>query len=77
MPNILSGNIRCAADAGRLLAERRKAQGLTQAELAALSCTGVRLVGDLERGKGTAQIDKALHLLGMVGVELVAVERGS
>ena len=46
----------------------RKKQGATQIQLAAVANTGTRFIGDLENGKPTVQIDKALrvaHLLGM------------
>jgi len=46
----------------------RKKQGATQVQLAAAANTGVRFIGDLENGKATVQLDKALrvaHVLGM------------
>jgi y4mF family transcriptional regulator len=71
------GKIVSAADAGRLASARRKAQGLTQAELAGLGRIGTRFIGDLERGKATVQFDKALHVLGLLGLDVIVVERGS
>ncbi|MCW5238509.1 transcriptional regulator [Verminephrobacter eiseniae] len=71
------GNIRSAADVGRLLAERRKAQGLTQAELAGLGQTGNRFIGELERGKGSVQFDEVLHVLDRLGLDVIIVERGA
>ena len=38
-------------DIGNKVREIRKAQGITQAQLAGLSNTGVRFIGDLESGK--------------------------
>ena len=46
----------------------RKRQSATQIQLAAIANTGVRFIGDLENGKPTVQLDKALrvaHILGM------------
>ena len=46
----------------------RKKQGATQIQLAATANTGVRFIGDLENGKPSVQLDKALrvaHILGM------------
>jgi len=70
------GKIRSTLDAGRLIASRRKAQGLTQVELAGLGRLGARFVGELERGKGTVQFDKVLHVLDLLGLEMSIVERG-
>jgi len=70
-----SGKIRSTADLGKLVAERRKAQGLTQVDLAGLGRTGSRFIGDLERGKGTVQCDKVLHILNLLGLDVVIVER--
>lgn len=70
------GLIRTTADLGRLVAGRRKAQGLTQAELAGLGQTGSRFIGELERGKGTVQCDKVLHVLNLLGLDVLIVERG-
>ena len=39
---------------GSKVRELRKAQGVTQAQLAGLSNTGVRFIGDLESGKSTS-----------------------
>jgi y4mF family transcriptional regulator len=74
---IPAGIITSAADAGRLVARRRKAQGLTQADLAGLGQIGNRFVGELERGKGTLQFDKVLHVLGLLGLDVLVVERGA
>lgn len=71
------GNVRSTVDVGRLVTERRKALGLTQIDLAGLSQTGNRFIGELERGKGTVQFDKALHVLGLLGLDVIIVERGS
>ena len=76
MEKIPTGKISSAADLGKMLALRRKAQGLTQAELAGLGQTGNRFVSELERGKGTVQFDKVMHVLHLLGLELVVVERG-
>ena len=57
------------------MAGLRKSQRLTQADLAGLGQLGTRFVGDLERGKGTVQFDKVIHVLGLPGLELVAADR--
>ena len=70
-----SGKVNSTADLGKLVAERRKAQGLTQVDLAGLGQTGSRFIGDLERGKGTVQCDKVLHILNLLGLDVLIVER--
>lgn len=63
------------ATLGQRVRAARKQQGLTQAELAGLAGVGTRFVSDLENGKSTVQLGLVLHLLNLVGVELVSVER--
>ncbi|HEY9676878.1 MAG TPA: helix-turn-helix transcriptional regulator [Drouetiella sp.] len=50
--------------------DSRKGLGLTQRDLAGASGLGERFIGDLERGKSTCQIGKALQVLAMLGIEL-------
>lgn len=45
-------------------------------QLSELTGIGVSYIGDLERGKATAEIGKALDLLTLLGVDLFAVKRG-
>lgn len=63
------------ASLGRCIRQARKQQGLTQIELAALAHVGTRFVSDVENGKPTAQLGLVLHLLNLVGMELVSAER--
>ena len=77
MEKVPLGIVASAGDVGRLVVERRRAQGLTQADLAGLGQAGNRFIGELERGKGTVQFDKVLHVLDLLGLEVVIVERGS
>ena len=55
---------------GRFVRKERKAMGLTQAELALTSGTGMRFIGDLENGKPTCQIGKTLTVLKTLGLRL-------
>ena len=48
----------------------RKAQGLTQAELALTANTGPRFISDLENGKPTCQIGKMLDVVDCLGIRL-------
>lgn len=68
--------VRNARDLGFLISAERKRQGLTQAELAGYSGVGVTFLSQLENGKGTAEVDKALTVLATLGIDLVAQRRG-
>ncbi len=48
----------------------RKKQGLTQAEAAFASNVGLRYIVDLEKGKETCQIGKAIQVMNMLGIEM-------
>lgn len=55
---------------GRLIRDTRKKLGVTQKALALTSGTGVRFVIDLEKGKETCEIGKALMILHTLGIKL-------
>ena len=48
----------------------RKRQGATQVQLAAAANTGVRFIGDLENGKPSVQLDKALRVAYILGINI-------
>jgi y4mF family transcriptional regulator len=56
---------------GQLVRESRKRLGVTQRDLALTSGTGLRFVIDLEKGKETCQIGKALTVLQTLGIKIV------
>lgn len=55
---------------GRLIRDTRKRLGVTQKALALTSGTGLRFVIDLEKGKETCEIGKALTILHTLGIKL-------
>ena len=71
------GNIQNAMELGKIVANQRKAQGLTQSDLAGLAQTGTRFISDLENGKGTVQFDKVMHILNLLGLDVVIRDRQS
>jgi HTH-type transcriptional regulator/antitoxin HipB len=71
------GNIQNAMELGQIVASQRKAQGLTQMDLAGLAQTGTRFISDLENGKGTVQFDKVMHILNLLGLDVVIMDRQS
>jgi y4mF family transcriptional regulator len=58
---------------GQLIRARRKALGLNLADLAISAGVGIRFVHDLERGKPTCQIGRALSVASLVGLDPVAL----
>ena len=62
--------IRTCEAMGKRIRDLRRAQGVTQTQLAGLSNTGVRFISDLENGKETCQLGKILQVLGTLGVDV-------
>lgn len=56
---------------GALIRKTRKSLGVTQKDLALTSGTGLRFVIDLEKGKETCEIGKALTVLQTLGIRLI------
>lgn len=69
-PALPHGMIRSARELGELVRAHRKAQGLRQAEAAALCNVGTRFLSDLERGKPTVELAKVLAVLAGLGLDL-------
>ena len=61
---------------GEVIRAERKRQNLTQAELAGLSGVGITYLCNLENGKETAELGKAIDVLAMLGIDLFAKWRG-
>ncbi|MGH6807107.1 MAG: helix-turn-helix domain-containing protein [Ensifer adhaerens] len=62
--------IRSAQEFGALVRQRRKALAWTQTELATRSGTGERFIVELESGKPSCQLEKALVVARTVGLEI-------
>jgi y4mF family transcriptional regulator len=58
--------------------EARRSHRLTQAQLAGLSGTGLRFIGELERAKPTVALGKVVAVLATLGLRLqvAAPDRG-
>ena len=61
---------------GHVDGDRDLARGLTQADLAMAARTGVRFVGDLERGKETCRLGETLRVLAALGLDVRLEPRG-
>ena len=64
-----------AESLGDIIRAERKRQGLTQLELADVSGVGITFVSQLENGKETAELGKALSVVAMLGIDLFADRR--
>ncbi len=67
--------VRNTAELGELIRQRRRALHLKQLDIAGLGNTGNRFVVDLESGKPTVQLQKALDVLSLLGLEIVVRPR--
>lgn len=67
--------VHTAADLGVVLRARRKKLGYTQENVAMLMGCSPRLVGEMERGRGTVGFDRMLAYATGLGIDLAAFER--
>ena len=65
--------MRNAEDFGQLIRTARKKIHLTQTALAAASGVGERFIRELEKGKPSCQLDKALFVAQMLGIKFDAL----
>jgi y4mF family transcriptional regulator len=66
--NVLYGKVSDPAQLGSLIRQVRKAQGITQEDLSEMARVGPRLIGEIERGKPTAEIGKVFQLMTSLGL---------
>ena len=67
--------IRATKDLGRLIRERRRLKGLTQAQLAVSVGASRKWIVELEAGKRTAELSLALRTLNALGLLVDVRER--
>lgn len=68
--------IRDASDFGNELRQRRRAVGLSQGAVADAVGVNRRVIGELERGKSTVQLEIALRVAEALGLDLSFSVRG-
>jgi y4mF family transcriptional regulator len=68
--------IRDASDFGMELRQRRRAVGLSQSAVADVVGVNRRVIGELERGKSTVQLEIALRVAEALGLDLSLSVRG-
>ncbi len=64
------------ADLGKIIRAKRREDGLTQVEAAALCYVGTRFFSDLENGKPSVELSKVLQVLKGLGLDFLIALRG-
>ncbi len=59
-----------ARQIGELVKATRKSLAVTQRDLAMTSCTGLRFIIELEKGKPTCHLSKVLTVLNTLGITI-------
>ena len=62
---------------GQALKQRRKEMKYTQGDISELTGFSVSFISDLENGKPTAEIGKAIYLANVLGLDIDIKSRGS
>ncbi len=63
--------VRSSVDVGDMARRQRQLLGLKQEDVSGLANTGNRFIVDLEKGKPTLQLQMALEVLDLLGLEVV------
>lgn len=64
-----------AAEMGAVIRARRRELGYTQAQVAEMTGFSARLVGEIERGRGSVGFDRVLYYATNLGIDLAAFVR--
>ena len=62
---------------GEALRKRRKELGYTQRYISDFTGFSISFISDLENGKSTAELGKAIYLANMLGLDIVINARGN
>jgi y4mF family transcriptional regulator len=60
---------------GEFVRKRRRQLNMNQSDLAMVSRTGIRFISDLENGKPTCELGKALDVLTSLGIDVAFTPR--
>ena len=69
--------IQSVTEFGSVIREEHRRQNLTQTDLAEYCGVGINFVSEVERGKPTAEMGKALRLAEMLGLDINIERRGA
>jgi HTH-type transcriptional regulator/antitoxin HipB len=72
---LLKSKVAMVSDIGSAVRKKRKEDGLTLADAAALCGVGYRFMSDLENGKDTVQVGKVLKVLKALGLDMTIQAR--
>ncbi|MBQ9835003.1 MAG: helix-turn-helix transcriptional regulator [Akkermansia sp.] len=67
--------MRSTKEIGVFVRQERKAQGISQEQLAGVAGTGTRFVSELEHGKETIQADKMIKVVEALGYGIYVMNR--
>ncbi len=62
---------------GEVIKKRRKELGYTQRYISEFTGFSISFISDLENGKSTAELGKAIYLANMLGLDITINSRGS
>ncbi|MCR5623959.1 MAG: helix-turn-helix domain-containing protein [Lachnospiraceae bacterium] len=68
--------IKNPSDFGSVIRERRKELGYTQKYISEFTGLSISFISDLENGKSTVELGKALELAKLLGLNIEVNERG-
>jgi len=68
--------VKTTAELGRAIRKRRKELGYTQAFLADYAGVSASFLSELENGKDTIQLGKAMDIMSLLGMDLAVLKRG-
>ena len=70
------GQVKTVSELGRLIRAFRKKGNLTLQTVSGLTNVSMRFLSELERGKETAELGKALSTINKLGLEVIIQPRG-
>jgi HTH-type transcriptional regulator/antitoxin HipB len=65
-----------ANELGEIIRGYRKSQKITLEKVSGLANVGTRFLSELERGKETAELGKAINIINKLGLEIIIQPRG-
>jgi DNA-binding XRE family transcriptional regulator len=68
--------VRTPIELGNALRARRRELGLAQEEISSVIGVNRRVIGELERGKGTVQLQIAMEVARVLGLDIELEPRG-
>lgn len=68
--------VNSATDFGKALKARRKELGYTQRYISEYTGFSISFISDLENGKNTAELGKAIYLANILGLDIAVNARG-